>query len=91
MAKLFVLTEALYEPHGTLNVFAALQVATGYVKTAITRPKRREEFLQFRDEVVPETAPEQEVHVILDNYGTDKSCDAWLTEHPNVRFHFILT
>lgn len=80
-----------YKRHGTLNLFAALQVATGQVQTAFTQLKRREQFLQFMDQVVAETAPEQELHVVLDNYGTHKKCDAWLAEHPNVHFHFTPT
>ena len=32
-----------------------------------------------------------ELHVILDNYGTHKKCDAWLAAHPNVHFHFTPT
>ncbi len=35
--------------HGTLNLFAALQVGTGRVHTAIPERKRREEFLRFMD------------------------------------------
>jgi transposase len=77
--------------HGTLNLFAALEVATGQVKTAITQLKRREEFLQFMDQVVSESSPEQELHVILDNYCTHKKCDVWLAKHPNVHFHFTPT
>jgi len=80
-----------YKRHGTLNLFAALQVATGQVQTAFTQLKRREQFLQFMDQVVAETAPDQALHVILDNYSTHKKCDAWLAEHPNVHFHFTPT
>ena len=80
-----------YKRHGTLNLFAALEVATGQVSTAFTELKRREEFLQFMDQVVAETAPEMELHVILDNYSTHKKCDAWLAAHPNVHFHFTPT
>ena len=83
--------KSTYKRHGTLNLFAALQVATGEVKTAITQLKRREEFLQFMDQVTADAAPEQELHVILDNYCTHKKCDAWLAQHPNVRFHFTPT
>ena len=75
-----------YKRHGTLNLFAALEGATGEVKTAFTQLKRREEFLQFMDQVVAETATDQELHVILDNYCTHKKCDAWLLQHPNVTF-----
>jgi transposase len=83
--------KSTYKRHGTLNLFAALEVATGQVKTAITQLKRREEFLQFMDQVVAETPAEQELHVILDNYCTHKKCDAWLAAHPNVHFHFTPT
>ncbi len=83
--------KSTYKRHGTLNLFAALQVATGQVQTAFSELKRREQFLQFMDQVVAETAPAQELHVILDNYGTHKKCDAWLAAHPNVHFHFTPT
>lgn len=83
--------KSTYKRHGTLNLFAALQVATGHVQTATTALKRREEFLRFMDAVVAETPATREVHVILDNYCTHKKCDAWLAQHPNVRFHFTPT
>ncbi|HEV2390753.1 MAG TPA: IS630 family transposase [Verrucomicrobiae bacterium] len=83
--------KSTYKRHGTLNLFAALEVATGQVKTAITQLKRREEFLQFMDQVVAESPAEQQLHVILDNYCTHKKCDAWLFQHPNVHFHFTPT
>ncbi len=80
-----------YKRHGTLNLFAALQVATGQVKTATTTLKRRVEFLQFMDQIVADAPPERELHVILDNYCTHKRCDDWLAAHPNVQFHFTPT
>jgi len=83
--------KSTYKRHGTLNLFAALEVATGHVKTAITQQKRREDFLQFMDQVVAEAPAHQELHVILDNYCTHKKCDAWLAQHPNVHFHFTPT
>lgn len=83
--------KSTYKRHGTLNLFAALEVATGQVKTAFTQLKRREEFLQFMDQIVADAPAEQELHVILDNYCTHKKCDAWLTAHPNVHFHFTPT
>ena len=83
--------KSTYKRHGTLNLFAALEVATGEVKTAITQLKRREEFLHFMDQIVTETPVDQELHVILDNYCTHKKCDAWLAKHSNVHFHFTPT
>jgi len=83
--------KSTYKRHGTLNLFAALKVATGEVKTSITQLKKREDFLRFMDQVVAEASPEQELHVILDNYCTHKKCDAWLAKHPQVHFHFTPT
>lgn len=83
--------QSTYKRHGKLNLFAALEVTTGQVKTAFTQLKRREQFLQFMDQVAAESAPQQELHVILDNYSTHKKCDAWLAAHPNVHFHFTPT
>jgi transposase len=83
--------KSTYKRHGTLNLFAALQVATGQIKTATTTLKRREEFLQFMDQIIAETPAEREIHAILDNYCTHKKCDAWLAQHPNVHFHFTPT
>jgi hypothetical protein len=44
--------KSTYRRHGTLNLFAALQVATGHIHSRTTELKRREEFLQFMDQVV---------------------------------------
>lgn len=83
--------KSTYKRHGTLNLFAALQVATGKVTTRTTEQKRREDFLGFMDEIVAEMPKDKELHVILDNYCTHKKCDAWLAQHPNVHFHFTPT
>lgn len=83
--------KSTYKRHGTLNLFAALEVATGEIKTSQTTLKRRQEFLQFMDQVVADVPTDREVHVILDNYCTHKKCDAWLAQHPNVQFHFTPT
>ena len=83
--------KSTYKRHGTLNLFAALEVATGQVKGSLTTSKRREDFLQFMDQVAAQTPCERQLHVILDNYCTHKKCDAWLAAHPNVHFHFTPT
>lgn len=82
--------KSTYKRHGTLNLFAALQVATGQVITEITEQKTREDFLQFMEGIVKEY-PEQEIHVILDNYCTHKKNEDWLAAHPLVHFHFTPT
>lgn len=76
---------------GTINLFAALNVATGVIQSKTTESKKRPDFQSFMDEVVADVPASQEVHVILDNYATHKKNDAWLSAHPNVHFHFTPT
>src|SRR5690606_17525580 len=83
--------KSTYKRHGTLNLFAALQVATGHVHSATTATKTREDFLAFMDQVVAETPADQELHVILDNYCTHKRNEDWLAKNPRVHFHFTPT
>ena len=83
--------KSTYKRHGTLNLFAALEVATGQVRSRITDLKRRVEFLEFMDLMVSDLPKEQEIHVIMDNYCTHKKCGSWLAEHPNVHFHYTPT
>lgn len=91
MARSCGLTRALISATGRSTCLPPWAVATGAVKTTITQLKRRQEFLPFMDQVVAETSPDQERHVILDNYCTHKKCDAWLAKHPQVHFHFTPT
>jgi transposase len=83
--------KSTYKRHGTLNLFAALEVATGAIHTETTKRKRRVEFLEFMDSIIAELPTDKEVHVILDNYCIHKRNDLWLAAHPNVFFHFTPT
>lgn len=83
--------KSTYKRHGTLNLFAALVVATGAIHTQTTQQKRRVEFLEFMDNVMSEMPEGKEIHVILDNYCIHKKNEAWLAAHPNVFFHFTPT
>ena len=81
-----------YKRHGTSTLFAALEVATGLVKTGHYGRRRRREFLDFMNEVVADYPTDRELHVILDNLSTHKpKHDRWLRRHPNVHFHFTPT
>jgi transposase len=83
--------KSTYKRHGTLNLFAALNVITGNIQTQTTTLKRRVEFLEFMDQVVTGIPQEREIHVILDNYCIHKKNEAWLARHPYVHFHFTPT
>jgi len=83
--------QSTYKRNGTLNLFAALNVATGEVKSKTTATKKRPDFQAFMDEVVKDIPLTQEVHAIVDNYSTHKKNEDWLKAHPNVTFHFTPT
>lgn len=83
--------KSTYKRHGTVNLFAALEVATGLIHAQSTELKRRVEFLEFMDRVIAEIPIERQIHVILDNYCIHKRNDPWLDKHPNVSFHFTPT
>jgi len=83
--------KSTYKRHGTLNLFAALEVATGAIHTQTTQQKRRVEFLAFMEQLLLDLPKDKEYHVILDNYCIHKRNDAWLAAHPNVHFHFTPT
>src|SRR6266704_988290 len=79
-----------YKRNGTSTLFAAFEVATGKVKAAHKKRRRREEFLNFMDDVVA-AYPNRCLKVVLDNLNTHKNNDEWLKRHPLVTFHFTPT
>jgi transposase len=79
-----------YKRHGTTTLFAAFEVATGKVRAAHKKRRRRKEFLDFMDEIVA-AYPKERLKVILDNLNTHKKNDEWLKRHPLVTFHFTPT
>jgi transposase len=84
--------KSTYKRHGTLNLFAALEVGTGQVKTKITEYKKRADFQSFLEGVIAEQPADKEIHVILDNYSTHKKNDDWLEQFEGrVQFHFTPT
>lgn len=83
--------QSTYRRNGTLNLFAALNVATGEIKKKTTERKTREEFRGFIEDIIKDVPEGSEIHVILDNYCTHKKNEEWLKNHPNVHFHFTPT
>jgi transposase len=82
-----------YYRHGTLSLFAALEVATGRI-ISTTRPKHRSvEFLAFLRLVEKAVPAGLAIHAILDNYATHKTeaVEDWLRKHPRWHLHFIPT
>jgi len=81
-----------YRRHGTLDLFAALEVGTGQVVVSFHRRHRHQEFLVFLRRV-ERWYPQGEVHVILDNsstYTTPK-VERWFQRRPRFHRHFTPT
>jgi transposase len=84
--------KSTYKRNGTLNLFAALEIASGHVYAKTTEQKKREDFRRFLDAVIDELPADKEIHVILDNYCTHKKNGDWLAKFEGrVQFHFTPT
>lgn len=85
--------ESTYKRHGTLNIFAALDVASGMIhgKTTPSSEKTKKGFLSFMEELLSELPQELEYHVIMDNHSIHTRNEAWLEKHENVFFHYTPT
>ncbi len=82
-----------YVRHGTTNLFAALDVATGKVIGECYPRKRAAEFRRFLATVDEQTPEDLEVHVVVDNstIHTAPTIRRWLRLHPRFRMHFTPT
>ncbi|MDE0804886.1 MAG: IS630 family transposase [Acidimicrobiales bacterium] len=82
-----------YVRHGTVDLFAALNVGTGEVITRTDKQHRAIEFRKFLDLVADQIPAGLDVHVILDNASTHKTpaIKKWLQRHPGWEFHFTPT
>jgi transposase len=81
-----------YVRHGTTTLFAALEIATGQV-TGVCKPRHRhQEFLVFLRHLA-RGYPDQELHLIMDNYAAHKhpKVKAWLAANPRIQIHFTPT
>jgi transposase len=81
-----------YVRHGTTTLFAALEIATGQVTAACQPRHRHQEFLRFLKQVA-RTYPDQQLHLVMDNYAAHKRVEIrrWLAANPRVRVHFTPT
>jgi transposase len=81
-----------YKRHGVVDLYAALELATGHVTHRLTDRHTAADFLAFMRQVV-RAYPAQALHVILDNSSSHRTpaVRAWLAEHPQVQFHYTPT
>lgn len=82
-----------YFRHGTLSLYAALDVKTGQVVGKTAARHTSAEFVAFLDDVVASAQWAQEIHIVLDNLSAHKTkiVEEFLQAHPKVRFHFTPT
>ncbi|MDX3228838.1 IS630 family transposase [Streptomyces sp. ME19-01-6] len=82
-----------YVRHGTVDLFAALNTATGEVIGKLSAQHRAVDFRDFLDEIDRQTDPGLAVHVICDNLSAHKApvVHKWLLAHPRFRLHFTPT
>jgi transposase len=82
-----------YYRHGTLSLYAALDVRTGKVHGKTAARHTSDEFVGFLHHLLGLGKPKREIHIILDNLSAHKTqqIEAFLDEHPNVQFHFTPT
>ncbi len=82
-----------YYRHGTLSLYAALEVATGRVNGMPAARHTSADFLRFMTQLVERYPRTQELHVILDNLSAHKTkaVAAWQAAHPTVHFHYTPT
>jgi transposase/DNA-binding CsgD family transcriptional regulator len=82
-----------YIRNGTLDLFAALNVATGTVITDIRSTHTTDDFVRFLNKIDRNVPKDLDVHVILDNLATHKTplVNLWLARHKRFHFHFTPT
>jgi transposase len=82
-----------YYRHGTLSLYAALDVKTGKVEGKTARRHTSADFLAFLSELIQKANWAKEIHIVLDNLSAHKTkaVQDFLDANPKVRFHFTPT
>jgi len=82
-----------YYRHGTLSLYAALDVKTGKVQGMTAARHTSQDFVAFLEGLVARTVWARQIHVVLDNLSAHKTkeVERFLQQHPRVRFHFTPT
>jgi transposase len=82
-----------YKRHGTTDLFAALNAATGDVLSECRRSHTHKDFLAFLRRIDRETPTDLDVHLVLDNLSVHKHAEVkkWLANPRRKRFHLHFT
>lgn len=82
-----------YYRHGTLSLYAALDVKTGKVHGKTADRHTSADFIGFLTDIVERNPTGKEIHIVLDNLSAHKTqaVREFLDQNPHVRFHFTPT
>ena len=82
-----------YQRNGTVDLFAALEIATGRVITDIRSRHTSNDFVAFLNKIDRDVPKTLDVHVILDNLSAHKTptVQKWLLRHRRFHLHFTPT
>jgi len=82
-----------YRRNGTTCLFAAMNLLEGKIIGSCYPRHRNTEFLKFLRKINREVPQGQDIHLILDNYGSHGHANvkAWLEKHPRFTLHFTPT
>jgi transposase len=82
-----------YYRHGTLSLYAALDVKTGKVHGKTAARHTSDEFVAFLQQVASQCQRKQEIHIIVDNLSAHKTAkvEESLQRYPKVKLHFTPT
>lgn len=81
-----------YLRHGTVSLYAALEVASGQVRGQCVPRHTSAEFVTFLDDATRGYG-RKPIHVIVDNLSAHKTAavQTWLAKHPRVQLHYTPT
>jgi transposase len=82
-----------YVRHGTLSLYAALDVHTGRVLGATAARHTAAAFVAFLEQLVASQPRGTRIHIIADNLSAHKAkpVQVWLAAHPQVTMHYTPT
>lgn len=82
-----------YKRNGTTTLFAAMELLSGTVISECMPRHRHQEWIKFLRTIDENTAPDLDLHLIVDNYATHKhpKVQSWLKRHPRFHIHFTPT
>ena len=82
-----------YKRHGTLTLFAALDVKVGKVIGQCFPRHRAREFRRFLDTVERNVPADLDIHLVIDNAGSHKTklIRGWFAKRPRWHIHFTPT